>query len=119
MQLACAACGSAAAQGKTARESPSEVTAFTTPFRELDIASEMAGVVTKVLVEEGDHVAQGQALVELKSDLLRAQLEVSKAKIESADYEIAYYEATYQTRKMEFERAAQLLEKGVASPRGT
>jgi RND family efflux transporter MFP subunit len=104
-----------AAQGKTAGNSAVDVTAFTTPFRDVDVASDVAGVVTKVHAEEGDHVAEGQPLVELKSDLLRARLEVSKARVVSAETQVAYYEATYRTRKMEYERAEELYKKKVGS----
>jgi len=92
-----------------------EVSAFTAPSTELEIASDMGGIVAKVDVEEGDRVTPGQTLVELKADVLRAQLAVSRAKLDAAKVQIAAHETTYQTRKAEYDRSTKLFNQKVIS----
>jgi membrane fusion protein (multidrug efflux system) len=93
-----------------------EVTAFTAPAEELDIASEIAGVIALVHVEEGREVQKGQPLVELKADLLKSQLAVSKERVTASDVEIAAARKVLETRVKEFERADALLAQKVVSP---
>ena len=49
-----------------------------TPSR-VQVASEITGTVVKRLVDRGDHVEPGQALVELRSDQTSAQLDQARA----------------------------------------
>lgn len=91
------------------------MTSVTEPFKRLEIASEIGGVIAKVHVEEGDQVAEGQVLVELKAGVPRAQMAVDRAHVESARLQIIAYQATFQTRKMAYERALSLFENKVLS----
>ena len=81
------------------------VDAFTAPHLQLQIASQMGGVVTKVLVEEGDRVTAGQEVIHLNDDLLRAQLAVSEAHTQSAEAQIAAAKARLEMLAKEYERA--------------
>jgi RND family efflux transporter MFP subunit len=98
-----------------AEVSPIEATAFTTPYRLLELAPDTGGVIGKVHVEEGDAVQSGQILVELKAEMLKAELAVSKARTESARVQITASQTTYETRKTDFQRVSTLYEKKVAS----
>ena len=95
--------------------SPIEATAFTTPYRLLELAPDTGGVIGKVRVEEGDTVQSGQILVELKAEMLKAEWEVSKARTESARVQIAASQAKYETSKAAFQRVNTLYERKVAS----
>ncbi|MCK4376499.1 MAG: biotin/lipoyl-binding protein, partial [Candidatus Brocadiae bacterium] len=87
------------------------VTAFTMPFRQLDVASEIGGVLTAVHVEEGDQVEQDQVLAEFNADILRAKLAVSEGRIKAAEVQIEAQQASYEVLTTEFERMAQLYEE--------
>jgi RND family efflux transporter MFP subunit len=106
------AAASAPAQGGT---DTVEVTAFTMPFRQLEIASLVAGVLGKVRVEEGDEVVAGQVLAELRADIMEAQVAVGKAKVKAAEYELTGRIAHHQMLKEDFERAESLHNQGVMS----
>ena len=107
----------APAVAPAAPATPGSVTvdAFTAPHLQLQIATQIGGVVTKVVVEEGDHVSAGQDVVHLNDDLLRAQLAVSEARTQSAEAQIAAAKARFELLTKEYEREQQLLEKKVAS----
>lgn len=101
--LAAIAAAALARAGAAAPETL-EITAFTTPFRTLEIASETRGILTEVHVEEGQPVRQGDILVELKADVLRAQLAVNEARVASAELRVEAARFTFQTRTSEYER---------------
>lgn len=92
-----------------------EVTAFTMPFRELDVASEIGGVLTAVRVEEGDEVREGDALAEFRADVLQAKVAVSEGRIKLAQVQMTAEQAAYEMLKQEYERAAKLFEQKVMS----
>jgi len=90
-----------------------QVTAFTMPYRELEVASEIGGVLAAVCAEEGEDVREGQVLVQLKDEVLQAKLAVSKARVEAAKADIAGQQASFDILNTEYERAKSLKEKGV------
>jgi HlyD family secretion protein len=49
------------------------------PITTVALKSKASGLVKNILVEEGDHVGEGQVLIELDKELLRAQLRGSEA----------------------------------------
>jgi len=104
-----------AAEGGAGTEEAIEITGFTIPFRQLAIASEVGGVLTEVKVEEGDQVKEGQVLVQLRDDILRAQLDISKANVVAADHEIEAANATYETEQLEYARIENLFKEGTVS----
>ncbi len=91
------------------------VDAFTAPHEQRQLASQVGGVVDKVLVEEGDHVTKGQELVRFRDDLLQAQLAISEARIQSAEAQIQAAKARHEMLSTEYEREQKLFEKDVAS----
>lgn len=90
-----------------------QVAAFTMPFRELDVASEIGGVLTSVRVEEGDEVREGEVLAEFKSDVLQARLAVSKAQVESAESKIAARQNALDMAQGEYERYEGMFEENL------
>lgn len=53
------------------------------PATEVEIKSKAAGIVKRILVEEGDLVEEGRILVELDRELLEAQVRESSANLEA------------------------------------
>ena len=69
-----------------------------------DVASEVSGIVSTVLFEEGRPVKEGQALVELTSDLLQKSLEAAVASYEQAQSDLKKAEKDYERTKSLFEQ---------------
>ena len=108
--LVCALHAAVAVAGDSA-----EATAFIVPSRQWELATDIAGVIGKVCVEEGDAVKKGQILAELNSNLSQAELAVSRQRVEVARLQVDSSRAIMATRATEFERQRVLLEKKVAS----
>lgn len=87
--------------------------AFTMPYRSLKVAAEVGGVLAAVHVDEGDEVSEGQLLVELKSDLLKASIAWREAQAEAAEAQVEAEKAASELCKIEYERAQKLDEEGV------
>jgi HlyD family secretion protein len=100
-----------------------------TPFR-VEIGSQITGAVSEVTVEEGQRVAQGQELVRLAAQELRAaviQAEGSVAQAEArlrqlaelalplARETLAQARATFRTAQATFDRTAELARHGNAT----
>ena len=93
------------------------VTGTLVPREEILIHPEIEGLkITEILVDEGDHVAQGQVLARLARDGLNAQndqwiatLEMSKAQIAQAQSQIVQAEAAIGQSAPALQRAVDLL----------
>ncbi|MFO7957143.1 MAG: efflux RND transporter periplasmic adaptor subunit [Candidatus Brocadiia bacterium] len=92
------------------------VEAFTAPYRDLDIASQVGGVVSSVEVEEGDHVEAGREMLRLRDDILKAELEVSRARAAAAEHKIAAAKTNYEYRARELEVVRALVKKEIEPP---
>ena len=53
------------------------------PYQEADVGTQVIGLIDHVLVERGDFVKKGQPLVELRSDVERANVTVARSKAEA------------------------------------
>lgn len=62
------------------------------PDAEVTVGSEVAGRVTRILVKELDRVRQGDLLIELNADDLKAALAESRARLEEAESDIRFAE---------------------------
>lgn len=60
---------------------------------EVDIAPEIGGRIAAVLVEEGDEVEQGDVLLRLQDDVLSAQVELARARLQEAEASLALMQA--------------------------
>ncbi|MGD2176060.1 MAG: efflux RND transporter periplasmic adaptor subunit [Candidatus Brocadiaceae bacterium] len=89
------------------------VEAFTAPFRDLEIASEVGGVLRAVEVEEGERVEAGQVIARLKAETLEAQLAVSEARVDAAELEIQSARKNYEDLEREWRDVKELAEKGI------
>ena len=58
-------------------------TSFTQPFTQSDVAAAEAGVVTRILVSEGEQVEVGQVLAELDLDVLRQSKRMAELRANS------------------------------------
>lgn len=98
----------AAAQEENA---PLELNAFTEPSRQAEASCSRGGVIAKVLVEEGQRVKKGDVIVELTSDVERAQYEWSKAVLAAAEAKISAAEASVESAKATIALKEAVLQK--------
>ncbi len=78
------------------------------PDRHAIVAAQVASRITKLLVQEGDHIAQGATIAELEHQPLEDVLVQSEAQITQAD-------AAVTNAAVVRERAAHLVETGVGA----
>jgi RND family efflux transporter MFP subunit len=79
------------------------------PWEDVPVGAEVGGLVaTRVLVDEGQYVRQGQVLVQLNDDLLQADLRAQEASVAQAEANLARETA-------ELGRARELRERGFLS----
>ncbi len=85
------------------------------PLIQVDISSELSGVVRSVAVDENQSVKQGEVLAELDTTRLLAQIDGAKATVKSAEAKIAEAQTTLTESEQAFTRAEQLLKRGMTA----
>lgn len=85
------------------------------PTNEVDISSELSGTIRKVLVDYNDKVRTGQALAELDTDKLEAEVAHARATLASAEARVREAKASLTEAKQDFDRYQRLLGTGAAS----
>ncbi len=98
-------------------------------FRELELGFDETGVLSEVMVRQGDAVEQGQVLAKLESSVVAAEKAAEGARLNLAEAEVRYYEDQLKTKqslaakdavsKTEIEKAILELEKAKASAKLT
>lgn len=85
------------------------------PSKEVELSSEVAGVLQKVTVQRGDRVKKGQILISLSSRVERASLATAKAKVEFAKRKVKRNEVLYKKGLLsDHERDEMLTEQRLA-----
>jgi HlyD family secretion protein len=74
------------------------------PTNQVDVGSELSGIIKKVNVDYNDHVKVGQVLAKLDTTKLEAAVRKSKASLESAKSDVLQAQATYKEKQAELER---------------
>ncbi|MCO5065447.1 MAG: efflux RND transporter periplasmic adaptor subunit [Rhizobiaceae bacterium] len=94
-----------------------EVTATGTlqPLTQVDISSELSGIVRSVAVDENQYVKQGDVLAELDTTRLLAEIDRAKASVKAADAKVADAHTTLTETNAAQVRAAQLTNRGMAT----
>ena len=67
------------------------------PKQEVKISAETAGLVSKVLVQEGSHVSAGQTLAIIKADKQNVNVANAEANYNNAQAELTRFESAYAT----------------------
>jgi len=87
------------------------------PTEEVEVSSELSGMIRKVLVDNNDPVAQGQVLAELDTDKLNAQVTRAQAVQTAAKARVKEAEAALAEARRTFQRNSELARKNVVSER--
>ncbi|MCL4552926.1 MAG: efflux RND transporter periplasmic adaptor subunit [Candidatus Marsarchaeota archaeon] len=72
----------------------------------LDVGFETTGVLSKLLVKQGDRIAQGQILAELDNSVLDAEAAVKESEIKAAVAQLKYRAEEYAKREELFKKSA-------------
>ena len=72
---------------------------------EVTIRSEFSGIVQRIAVREGEHVREGQLLVELKNDRQKIGLDLAKARLTKANASVDETKAVLENARRELSRA--------------
>ena len=74
------------------------------PTNQVDVGSELSGIIKTVEVDYNDAVKVGQILARLDTDKLEAQVLQSKAALESSQAQVMQVQATLKEKKAELDR---------------
>src|SRR3972149_3528266 len=85
------------------------------PTNEVEISSELSGIIRSVLVDYNDEVKKGQALAQLDTDKLEAEAARARADLAVANARVAEAQATLAEARQNLDRYQRLIEKNVAS----
>lgn len=77
------------------------------PVTEVKIAPEVSGEIINLLIEEGDSVTRGQALVKIRPDILQSALERTEAGLNQQRANLEQSQASLERSKATFARAEQ------------
>ncbi len=80
------------------------------PTNQVEVGSELSGIVETVLVEENDRVTRGQVLVRLDLSKLNDQVTKSKAAVDAAEAQVAQMRATVKEAKANLARLSWVAE---------
>ena len=83
------------------------------PTTQIDVSSEMSGVVRVVNVDNNSLIKKGDVLAELDSERFKAQLKSLQASVESAKAKLADVQATLQASELALTRQKSLQRRGL------
>jgi HlyD family secretion protein len=85
------------------------------PLTQVDVSSELSGVVRSVEVDENQQVKKGDVLAVLDKTRIQAQIEGAKASVLAAEAQVEQAETTLADTSRTLERTQQLAVKGMAA----
>ncbi len=92
-----------------------QATGYVTARRQATVSTQITGTLTQVLIEEGDHVKQGQVLARLEDSALGATLNAAKANVEAAQAQVAQAQAQLAQAQADARRQDELAASGMVS----
>ena len=85
------------------------------PLTQVDVSSELSGVVRSVAVEENQRVSEGDVLAELDTTRIRAQIERAQANVSAARARVIDAQVTLTETEQALTRAQTLSGRGMAT----
>jgi len=86
------------------------------PLNQVDVGSEMSGIIEAVSVDFNDRVKQGQVLARLNTDEQRAKVVQTQAALEVAEARVLQAAATVLETDLKLKRCQTLAAKGLCPP---
>ena len=81
------------------------------PVNQVDVGSELSGIIETVEVDFNDKVERGQVLARLDTDRLQSQVLESRAALQSNEAKVTEAQATVLETRLAFERCEKLAER--------
>jgi HlyD family secretion protein len=85
------------------------------PVNQVDVGSELSGIIDSVAVDFNDRVRRGQVLARLDTDRLEARVIEAEASMASANAKLEEAKATVLETRLRYERCEQLSERKLCS----
>jgi HlyD family secretion protein len=85
------------------------------PVNQVDVGSELSGIIETVEVDFNDQVKRGQVLARLDTDRLQAQVIQARASLESAKARLDEAKATVVETRLRYERCEKLVDRQLCS----
>ncbi len=85
------------------------------PKKNINISTDVAGKILKILVEEGDGVQKGQLLIKIDSAIYEANADRDREIISSSQSDLLTQEANLKKARHYLERRKQLFDEGLIS----
>jgi RND family efflux transporter MFP subunit len=101
--------------GGAANASVLDATGYVTARREATVSAQITGTVAAVLIEEGDHVKQGQVIGRLEDTAQRAALAQAQAQLHSAQALLQQYQAQLAQSERDVKRDEDLIDRNLVS----
>jgi len=80
------------------------------PLTQVDVGTEISGIIDAVLVDFGDTVRRGDVLARVNTDRLEAQARQARASLQAADARLAQAQATVFEAQSELDRLVEVRE---------
>jgi RND family efflux transporter MFP subunit len=108
------------AQAVAASSDPSagavlQATGYVTARRQATVSAQITGTLTAVLIEEGDHVKEGQILAKLDDSQYKAALDAAIAQAKAAHALVNQYQAQLAQNQRDATRNEELAGRGLIS----
>ena len=86
-----------------------------TPKKKVQISAKVVGEITRLNVREGDHVSEGEVLLQIEPDVYEAVRNQARAALEQAQEQIRSIQVRLADAKRTLHRQQELFEQGLAS----
>jgi RND family efflux transporter MFP subunit len=101
--------------GASGSASVLDATGYVTARREATVSAQITGTLTQVLIEEGDHVKEGQVLGRLDDTAQKAALAQAQAQLQSAQALLLQYQAQLEQSERDVRRNEDLVKRNLVS----
>ncbi|TMH11186.1 MAG: efflux RND transporter periplasmic adaptor subunit, partial [Betaproteobacteria bacterium] len=92
-----------------------QATGYVTARRQATVSTQITGTLTKVLIEEGDHVKAGQVIATLEDSALRAGLVAAQANLQAAQAQVTQMQAQLAQAEADARRQSELVASGMTT----
>ncbi|HET7778120.1 MAG TPA: efflux RND transporter periplasmic adaptor subunit [Rudaea sp.] len=92
-----------------------DATGYVTARRSATVSAQITGTLIEVLIEEGDHVKEGQVLARLEDTAQRAAVAQAQAQLHSAQALLAQYQAQLAQNRRDSQRMEDMVGRKLVS----
>ena len=80
------------------------------PVTEVEVGTQVSGIISKLYVDYNDVVKAGQLIAEMDKETLEAELASAEAELASCKNEYEYQQKTYERNKVLYDKKQKLLQ---------